>query len=198
MHPQISAVIPSAGNSSRMGSDKALLPAGNGLTFAGHLVNSFVKYGCSPVVLVVNARVEPKLSPAENTITVVNHSVEKGRSFSIQLGLRQVPYGKACFIQNIDNLFIESELLDKLVGSAISEGYAVPVYHGRAGHPLLMGDRMADYFRNLTGEFDFRQELQRFPRVEVPFSDKRIRSNINSPDDYREFLQWNGNSRKML
>jgi molybdenum cofactor cytidylyltransferase len=198
MLPSISAIIPAAGNSSRMGSDKALLPAGNGFTFASHLVNSFVKYGCNPVVLVVNAGVEPKISPAENLITVVNHSVEKGRFFSIQLALKHVPEGNACFIQNIDNQFIEMELLDKLVDSVTSEGYAAPVYQGKAGHPLLLGGGMADYFRNLTGEFDFRRELQRFQRVEVFFSNKRIHSNINTPDDYKEFIQWNESSGKML
>ena len=174
-----------------MGSDKALLSVGNGKTFANHLVGCFGKYGCKPVVLVVNEQFDIAPFNAESLVTVVNHNLEKGRSWSILLGLKQVPRGCACFIQNIDNPFLEPGLLDKLFGSVVPDGYAIPVYHGRGGHPILLGCNVVDFLRQQQELPDFRQALKQFRKVEVPHHDKQILWNINTPDDYEEFIRRN-------
>ena len=109
------AVIPAAGNSGRMGSQKVLMPYGNGSGFAEHLTNCFSVYGCDPVVLIVNENFDSATLQAKNLIIVVNCHVEKGRSHSIHLGLQHVPEGSACFIHNIDNPFPESAVLSGLL-----------------------------------------------------------------------------------
>ncbi len=181
-----------------MGTDKALLRAGHGLTFAGHLLNCFVAYGCNPVVLVVNEQFDPTPFLAEKPEIVVNHHLEKGRSWSILLGLKKVPPGRACFIQNIDNPFLEPELLDLLAASVTYDGYAVPVNQGHGGHPILLGNKVVDFLRQHHDLPDFRQVLHRFTRTEVPFPDDRILWNINTPDDYKEFTRLKGDSHKNL
>lgn len=187
----VSAVILAAGNSERMGRSKALLPTGHGMSFAGHLLNCFGVYGCVPVVLVVNEKFDSSLFHAEHLVTVVNHHVEKGRSWSVQLGLRRVPEGCACFIQNVDNPFLDPFLLDHLLASVTPDAYAVPFYQEHGGHPILLGHEVVDFFRRENGIPDFRQELQRFNRIEVPWSDERVFWNINTPDDYERFMQGN-------
>jgi len=190
MHLLSSAIIPAAGVSGRMGRDKALLPNGAGLTFAGHLVNRFNDYGCDPVILVVNAQHDPSLFQTENLVTVVNHHIEKGRSRSIHLGLQKVPEGHVCFIQNVDNPFLENVLLNMLMESLPPDGYVVPVYRSKGGHPILLGMQVVDFLRSQKDLTDFRRELDRFVGVEVPFPDERILLNINTPGDYQEFMHW--------
>ena len=183
-----SALILSAGNSGRMGTDKAMLPNGKGLTFVAHLATCFGLYGCNPVVVVVNEQFDPSRLQTKNIVTVVNHDLEKGRSWSIRLGLNQIPEGHACFIQNIDNPFLEPDLLDSLIGCLIPDGYAVPVWHGHGGHPILLGNKLVDFLRNQKELPDFRKALQFYTRIEVQYPEEGILWNINTPEDYNRFI----------
>ena len=115
--------------------------------------------------------------------------MEKGRSHSIHLGLQEVPPGSACFIHNIDNPFPAVSLLRLLLKSLPHKGYAVPVFQGRGGHPVLLGPGMADLLRIQSELTDFRQILRGFDRVEVPSPDDQILWNINTPEEYRKFLK---------
>ena len=198
MFRSVSAIIPAAGNSARMGRDKALLPMADGLTFAGHLVNCFGVFGCKPVVLVVNDRFDPGGLQANNFITVVNHYLDKGRSYSIHLGLKHLHANHGCFVQNVDNPFLEPALLDKLLEASTPDSFTVPVYNRNGGHPVLLGAKVVDFFRRRNEIFDFRQMLLRFPRVEVPWADERILWNINTPDDYKMVVHWEQCSHKKL
>jgi CTP:molybdopterin cytidylyltransferase MocA len=194
----LSAVIPAAGSSGRMGRDKALLVNGNGVTFARHLVNCFSIYGCNPIVMVVNEKYDQASFQAKNLVTIVNLQPEKGRSWSVLLGLKNVPMGNACFIQNIDNPFLEPGLLDRLVESVPPDGYAVPVHHGHGGHPILLGNSVVDFFRVQPELHDFRLDLQRFTRIEVPYPDEGILWNINTPAEYKQFARGDRQSDKKL
>jgi len=90
-------ILLAAGNSARMGMDKALLPAGNGLSFAGNLAGKYREAGAGKILLLVNHRLDQsKLLPG-NIETVVNHQPELGRGWSVQLGLRNLPEGSCCF-----------------------------------------------------------------------------------------------------
>ena len=194
IHRPFSAVIPAAGKSERMGSDKILLPDNQGSTFARHLVNCFGVYGCNPVVLVVNEGFDPTHFREAKLAVVLNHNLERGRSWSILLGLKHVPEGNSCFIQNIDNPYLEPGLLDILLASLAPHAYAVPVCRGKGGHPILLGYEVVDFLRWQQDLPDFRLGLQSFTRIEVPFTDERILLNINTPGEYREFIQRNRKS----
>jgi molybdenum cofactor cytidylyltransferase len=196
MHHPISAVIPAAGSSGRMGSNKGMLLTGSGVTFAEHQALHFANYGCTPVVLVVNEQFDTTFINLQNLLTVVNHHPQRGRSWSIQLGLNQVPASHACFIQNVDNPHLASELLDNLARSVPDNGYAVPVFAGHGGHPILLGSHAVEFLRLHRDGFDFRKALQCLPRVEIPWRDEGILWNINTPEDYRMFFSRDGNSQK--
>ncbi|MEI7660903.1 MAG: NTP transferase domain-containing protein [Bacteroidota bacterium] len=187
--PLYSAIILAAGNSERMGSPKPLLPYGNGYNFAQHITGGFSRYGCRPVVIVVQHDFDTGVLSAANLVAVVNRHVERGRSHSIHLGLQSVPVGASCFIHNIDNPFPFAGLLGQLLKSVPPDGYAVPVFQGRRGHPLLLGGEMAGILRAKPEITDFRLAISGFTRVEVPCADEHILMNINTPDEYREFLQ---------
>jgi molybdenum cofactor cytidylyltransferase len=189
MFSPVSVVIPAAGLSGRMGKDKAMLPSGNGLCFAENLINCFSNYGCNPVVLVVNETFDSAQLRNCDFIRVINHNLNLGRSYSIHLGLQLIPKGNSCFIHNIDNPFIEKKLLYSLTEAIEPDSYAVPVFEGKRGHPVLLGKNVTEYLRKQPFPMDFREELKKFPGIEVPYSDKRILWNINTPEDYIRFTE---------
>lgn len=189
MDSPFSVVIPAAGLSGRMGRDKALLPYGDGLSFAEFIISCFVVYGCNPVVLVINKTFDPAQLKNCDFLPVINHKLNLGRSYSIHLGLQFIPKGTSCFIHNIDNPFLEKQLLDNLLEAADDNRFAVPVFEGKRGHPLLLGKRVTEYLRDQPYLMDFREELKGFSRVEVPYPDKKILLNINTPEDYAQFTE---------
>jgi CTP:molybdopterin cytidylyltransferase MocA len=185
--PLVSVIIPAAGNSGRMGFDKALLTFPAGLNFADHLGTVYHAFGAEPVVLVVNrtfdrSKVDPGLF-----VFVANEHVEKGRSYSIRLGIKKITAGSVCFIHNVDNPFADLLLFDLLLAAVSPDGYVVPVCDGRGGHPVLLGSNVVEYLRKSEIPADFRMALQQFRRMEIPFMDERILRNINTPADYEEF-----------
>ena len=185
----VSALIPAAGASSRMGSDKTSLRTPGGQTFASYLIDFYRDCCCSPVIVVHNEGTNLNACESKVVKSVLNHHPEKGRSHSIMLGLKEVPQGNACFIHNIDNPYTSKSLFDSLINALPLNGYAVPIFGERRGHPVLLGKQAVEALRNTAGDFDFREELQKLERIEVPFNDKRILWNINTPDDYHEFIR---------
>ena len=186
----LSAIVPAAGNSGRMGRQKALLPFGNGLNFATNLVTFYADFGCDPVVLIVNSELDAILVQTNKNLLVVNHQVNLGRLYSIQLGLQHIPEGRFCFIHNVDNPYLEMDLFRQMVNVAGDESYVVPVYNGRAGHPALLGPGVIDCIRRKEHHADLREILMGFTRIEVTCSDERILWNINTPAEYEAFLRW--------
>lgn len=189
MFSPVSVIIPAAGLSGRMGKDKALLPYGKGLCFAENLIKSFSLYGCKPVVFVVNEALDTAQLRNCDFIPVINRNLNLGRSYSIHRGLQLIPAGNSCFIHNIDNPFIEKKLLGNLLEAIDDVGYTVPIFEGKRGHPVLLGKSVTDHLRKQPFPMDFREELKKFPRIEVPYSDKRILWNINTPEDYTLFCE---------
>jgi CTP:molybdopterin cytidylyltransferase MocA len=182
-------IIPAAGNSGRMGSDKALLPYGNGLSFAENLIKSYSESGAQPVVVVVNNTLDLSGFDPSQLVTVVNERTDWGRSYSILLGTKRIPKDCACFLHNIDNPLIGTELLRLLLSTNMPDSYCVPVYQGRGGHPVLLGKRIVEYLQKLDEMLDFREVLKQFKRIEVLYPDERILWNINTPADYKKFLE---------
>lgn len=185
--PSVSVIIPAAGESFRMGSDKALLTYSPASNFADHLIHAYREFGADPVVLVVNRQFDASRLKAVPSVCMENEHVDRGRSWSIKLGIRKIPAGNACFIHNVDNPYAEMTLLETLLKAMSPDRYVVPVYDGKGGHPVLLGSRIVEHLRNTTIPEDFRKTLELFQRTEVPFPDERILLNINTPSDYKNF-----------
>jgi molybdenum cofactor cytidylyltransferase len=189
-HPEIrfSALILAAGASGRMGSDKASLPFNGRLSFSKYLVNSYIAAVADPVILVVNENYVHSGPPPKNVKIVVNKELDKGKSHSIQLGINKIPPGNACFIHNVDNPYLEVDLLRTMISNLQPGSYNVPVNRNKGGHPVLLGPEIVEYISSLTEWNDFRKVLGKFQKVEVPWEDDKILLNINNPEEYRRFM----------
>jgi len=184
----VAALVPAAGQSGRMGSEKALLQLKDGTSFASYLIDSYTGFGCDPVVVVVHEKLRLTDVNPGPLITVVNKNPGRGRSWSIYLGLKQIQENAACFLHNIDNPFVERELLERMLEKLKPASFVVPVFQGRGGHPVLLGTEVVSFFRTSKKMIDFRDALRNFERLESEYNREEILWNINTPREYKKYI----------
>ena len=98
---------------------KPWLPLSNGSTFLEHLVDFYTGLNFKNIVVVLNQEFysekwNKKIKKVEQHCLIVkNTQVEKGRLFSIKSGLEKLSNDDYIFIQNIDNPFIEREIINE-------------------------------------------------------------------------------------
>ncbi|HSV88520.1 MAG TPA: NTP transferase domain-containing protein [Bacteroidales bacterium] len=193
MSPE-AVVILAAGLSERMGRDKLSLEFGNGNTFLSQILIDYHALGHCQCVVVVNpigqSRALEIIETAKVPATVViNTSPEAGRFLSLQLGLQALKSADSVFVHNIDNPFVDPALLEKLLKNRPLGDFVVPVYESKGGHPVLLNSYVVQSIlmhpdpRTPLNDF-----LKKFRKATVATADRRILTNINTPDDFREFL----------
>ena len=189
------AIIAAAGRSRRMGSPKALLKHGD-QTFLGHLIDTFVGGGVSPVVVVLGAGAE-KIAAAVDLsrgTLAVNRDPRTEMIDSIRLGERYLPGDvDAVWVTPVDAPFVSVELIAALRDAwpVDEDGAAavVPVAGGVQGHPVLLSRQALyhpaadDGLRGLLG-----RDAGTLQVVEVPWEDARVTADLNTPGDLERHL----------
>jgi molybdenum cofactor cytidylyltransferase len=187
----IGAVILAAGKGSRMGLPKWQLKMPDGDYFYTSLVEKFKEFGCE-TVLVINEQDYIKLAPqlnSQNISYAVNSRLDLGRSYSLQCGLKKLSSVDFCFVHNIDNPYLSSDLLKALTARIGNFDYALPEYNKKGGHPLLINSKIINRILSVENSFtDFREVLAEFNGIRVPFNQPEILLNINTPEDYEKFM----------
>jgi len=194
-------VILAAGESTRMGRDKALLqwppqPSGSSSpdTFLSAAIRLFFPY--VDEVLVVVGKNEPALAPivyANGASLVVNPDPDRGQFSSLRLGLQEVlNRGRdAAMITLVDRPPVEVETLDALQAAfervTTERKWAViPEYQGKHGHPILAGREMLEAFLRAPETSNARDvEHAHQDHIEyLALPDPLIAVNINTPEQY--------------
>ena len=200
----ISGVILAAGDSSRMGRDKALLPwppqaSVNSLkslpsgTLLSTAIEALSRY-CDMVVVVAGKN-EPVLAPvvyASGAFLAQNVAPERGQFSSLQTGLHEVMNrGRdAAMITLVDRLPPKPTTLEKLIDAFEKRGRntwaVVPEFEGKHGHPILVGREMIEMFLRsvATGNARDIEHANQQRIMYVPVEDSRVTMNINTPEDY--------------
>lgn len=186
-------LILAAGKSERMGIPKFLLKHPKGETFLAHLVTVYYQSGVGEIVVVVNTADFKKyrehfIKLPHGVRIVQNPSPEQGRMLSIRLGIQAFSKGKACFIHNIDNPFVDKVLFEQLLSHLKETDFVVPVYKGKGGHPILLSEKIMTMLIQPSNAYgDLRQVLNAFnsKRVEVEFSEVVL--NLNTVEEYLTF-----------
>ncbi len=203
--PSWCGVILAAGESSRMGSDKALLPWPpvpkgeplSGETFLSAAIRSLGS-ATDQVVVVVGAN-ERLLAPviyASGGSLVRNPAPENGQFSSLRVGLQEVlNLGRdAVMITLVDRPPVAGVVLAGLRAAfeaAASEVWAVvPEYNGRHGHPFLAGREMIEAFLKAPATATGREVEHQHPEhlLYVPVNDPNVAMNVNTPEEYAALL----------
>jgi molybdenum cofactor cytidylyltransferase len=183
-----SVIIPAAGYSERMGVDKLLLKREDGITFISHLIDFYAASFANPIIVVVNRKSRFSQELKSPVRVVINDFIEKGRTFSIKIGIEVLPEGIPCFIHNIDNPHVDSRMIRQMLSEISDDSYCVPIFQGRRGHPVLLGRNIVSYIRSISIFTDLREVLSNYKRIEIQCNTDKVLLNINTPDDYRKYL----------
>jgi molybdenum cofactor cytidylyltransferase len=199
-------VILAAGDSSRMGRDKALLPwpapapgqAPSSETFLSAAIRSLSR--ATEFVVVVVGKNEAALAPivyAHGASLVANPDSSRGQFSSLQVGLREVlNHGRdAAMVTLVDRPPASGTTLQTLheaFGAADQNTWAmVPEFSGKHGHPYLVGREMIEAFLRVPATSIARDIEHRHQKhIEyVPVDDPLVVLNINTPEDYAAMLK---------
>lgn len=198
--PSFAGVILAAGESSRMGRDKALLPwppveAGRPSkdNFLSAAIRSLAD--STDFVVVVAGENEAALAPivyANAAMLVQNPDPGRGQFSSLQVGLQEVlNRGRdAAMITLVDrppaNRATVEKLREAFAQAAENVWAVVPAYSGKHGHPYVAGREMIEQFLCEPAAGNARDVEHRFQSnvqyvlVEDPF----VAMNINTPEEY--------------
>ena len=195
--PSLCGVVLAAGESSRMGTDKALLPWPPGQTEHTLLSSTIRLFNAfNDMVIVVVGNNQESLAPAvyaTSALLVRNPAPERGQLSSLQTGLEEVlNQGRdAAMVTLVDRPPVASATLKALTvafeRALTQEKWAVvPEFQGKHGHPILVGREMIEAFLKASPSLTAREvEHQNQEHiVYVPVDDPNVTANINTPEDY--------------
>lgn len=136
------AVILAAGLSSRMKTNKLLLPWRDGQPIVTHAVSKYVRAGIAPIIVVTGR--DAKLAAAALAHLPVicrrNPNYKHGEILSsVKTGLAAMPAeAVACFIQPADMPCIPPAIIPSLTARHQPGKNIAPCYAGQRGHPILL------------------------------------------------------------
>jgi molybdenum cofactor cytidylyltransferase len=192
-------VILAAGESSRMGRDKALLPwppSSSNSTFLSAAIRLFFAH--VDVVLVVVGKNEADLAPivyANGAALVVNPDPARGQFSSLKVGVQEVLNrgSDAAMLTLVDRPPVRVETIETLE-SAFERAMTmtqrkwavIPEYQGKHGHPILFGREMMTAFLKAPETSDAREvEHANQSHIEyVPVDDPLVAVNVDTPEQY--------------
>lgn len=194
-------VILAAGESSRMGTDKALLawppPKAGAAPAKGTLLSAAIRSlsRTTDFVLVVAGQNEAALAPvvyANGASIVVNPDPARGQFSSLQAGLHAVlNQGRdAAMVTLVDRPPVNDLTIQTLRAAFEAAGNntwaIIPEFSGKHGHPFLASREMIEAFLHApptSTARDVEHGLQahiQYVAVDDPF----VAFNINTPEDY--------------
>lgn len=189
-----SAIILSAGKSSRMGVHKFSLRFNNSSTFLENMVNEYNAFGCNEIIIVLNPDGasfldQLKINLSSNVKIAINQHPEWERFYSLKLGARLLLKTDPAFVSNIDNPFINHSVLSLLAKHYKDADYLNPIYKGKGGHPFLISDKViADLKLEELDQIHMKEFLGRYSKKSVEVNDERILLNVNTNKEYKRLF----------
>lgn len=185
------AIIPAAGRSRRMGTQKLLLPFA-GTTVIEHVVAQVRAAPVRSVVVVVSDEAGEVATAARQAggLVVVNPEAGSEMLDSIRCGLRALPAAcDAALVALGDQPTVRTELIRAMI--AAGGEIVVPVSGGRRGHPILFGRRYFDDVVQSHDDVGLKGLLAQYAdRVcELPVTDTAVLEDMDDREAYEKALR---------
>jgi len=193
----IAGVILAAGESSRMGKNKAFLEV-EGRSFLQWIAEAFADI--SPVVVVVSPEASGTLHALpEPFMVAVNPNPEMGMFSSLRVGLTalaeaearadaeaETPTG-AVLITPVDCPIFSKSTVDRMITHHQRlGGSVVPTFQGLSGHPVLLDDFLCQMVLDTdnTGRLDVLLSRQSRHCFHIEVGDPGILLDVDTPEDF--------------
>lgn len=198
MKVKLGAILLAAGKSSRMETNKIILPW-EGLTIGEKIITSVSKAGIKEIVFVVGHDynvIMDVLGPVIKKLkikVVYNQHYERGMLSSIQEGVKKLDDNLSGFFIILgDQPFIDQSWLITLRNSfnPIGKSIVIPVFEEKRGHPILLSIGFKDEILSLNYQVDsLRTLLERHSDkiININFSDKNILYDIDNKEEYIKY-----------
>ena len=193
----IVAVVLSAGESSRMGQPKALLPI-DGETFIERIVAALkqTKVGKIIVILGHNAReLQSKISHLPVEI-LINTDYKLGQLSSLQLAVRNLQPDLDCdgmLVHLVDHPYLAPALVEEMIRRFYEtrKRIIVPKFHGKRGHPVIFSNALFDEILSAPMEEGAKAVVNahRAETLEIETEEEGIAVDIDTPELYQQHVR---------
>lgn len=195
---EVCAIILAAGESSRMGETKQLLPLGNN-TILECVIESTLE-ASFPVIYIVIGYQADKICNQTNIKNnrlhwLINDDYENGQSTSIQQAFQQFKneYSKAMIFLG-DMPFLSSKTINDIYkkGMQIAQkeqnSFMVrPTYHNTIGHPVFIGNITNNIIKNMQGDTGLKKIIKQQHFIKV--NDSGAIFDIDTRTQYKNALK---------
>jgi len=192
----IAALVLAAGESSRMGTDKARLSYENS-TFLETILTTLAKAGIERVAVVLGHHAEEirramDLGAAE---VVINRDYRRGQTSSLQAGLKALksPELEAIIVCLVDHPTVSAQTFRRLVDSFWQSRapVVIPTYQGRRGHPVVMARALFEELDSLGPDAGANTVVHKYQAATqfVAVNDPGVLVDIDDPESYQRLIE---------
>jgi molybdenum cofactor cytidylyltransferase len=193
----IVAVILSAGESSRMGRPKALLPV-DGETFIEKIVGALARTRVGKIIVVLGHEAETLKRRLEHLSVafLVNADYKSGQLSSLQTAVRRLQSDQECdgmLVHLVDHPYISSTLVDTMIERFYESNklIVVPRCQGKRGHPVIFSRALFAELRNAPLDQGAKAVVNahREETLEIETDDAGIAVDIDTPELYSQYVK---------
>jgi len=196
----IIAVILAAGESSRMGRPKALLPV-DGIRFIERIVTALRATRVGEIITVLGHNAEEmrqKISDLPIT-TVVNPDYKLGQLSSLVAAIRWVQKNDetvdAILVHLVDHPYIDAKLVNLMIERfyETKKLIVLPRYRGKRGHPVIFSSALFPELLAAPLEQGAKSVVHahRDETLEIESEDEGVTVDIDTPEEYRKYVKEN-------
>ena len=196
----IVAVILSAGESSRMGRPKALLPI-DGVRFVEKIVSTLKSTDVGNIIVVLGHNAEEirrKISDLPVTI-LINHDYKQGQLSSLQVAIRYLESSggpvDGILVHLVDHPYIEAKLVNLMIDRfyETKKLIVVPRFQDRRGHPVIFARALFSELLAAGTDQGAKPVVHahRDDTLEIDTDDKGVLIDIDTPEEYRLHVKGN-------
>jgi len=196
----IVAIVLSAGESSRMGSPKALLPI-KGKSFIEEIVSVLQATKVGKIILVLGYNANEIASKIRHlpVRVVVNEDYRKGQLSSLNVAIRSLEVEEnvatidGVLVHLVDHPYLSPALVDHMIDRFYESKklILVPTHRGKRGHPVIFSKRLFPELLSapLEGGAKTVVHAHRDETLEIETEDEGITVDIDTPAEYRQHVR---------
>ena len=190
--PGVSAILTAAGESTRMGSPKALL-SWQGATLIEYQIRCLIESGVAEVVVVLGHRAD-EISPyvsGDRVRHVHNPDYRRGKATSVKCGVRAIDRDADAILLLAVDQPRNTDVISRVIRAHVENNPVItsPRFQGHGGHPLVFSATLKAELENISEENQGIREVFERHRDgvrELEIDDPILRLDLNTPEDYEE------------
>jgi molybdenum cofactor cytidylyltransferase len=193
----IAAVVLSAGESSRMGRPKALLPI-DGQTFIERIVAALKRAKLGKIVVILGHNgldLQAKMAhlPVE---FLINANYKSGQLSSLQVAVRYLQADPDCdgiLVHLVDHPYLEAGLIEEMIRrfDKTKSKIIVPKFHGKRGHPVIFSRELFPELLSAPLDQGAKAVVNAHlaETLEIDTEEEGIGVDIDTPELYRQHVR---------